>query len=259
MINCRTVFVSDFHLGTTACQSQALLNFLQQLDCRQLYLVGDIIDLWELKDGTPWPRGHEAIIQYLWELSTRIEIIYVVGNHDAPLRHLAQKYLGHIRIEKEVIHVAADGKRYWVVHGDAFDAHIQFPLWMTRLGDRLSSLLSIINRRFNRCRELLRIPYWSLANAVKQANGKARAYIDRYAMVLVNETRSRGLDGVICGHIHFPETRIIDGVLYANDGDWVDSRSALIENCDGHLSLYFDGMQTAAGEILAATETRQAA
>ncbi len=234
----RTVWISDLHLGTPGCQAGALLDFLKQVECDTLYLVGDIIDGWQLKRQWYWPQAHNDVVQKLLRKARKgTRVVFVPGNHD----EFARKYLGHnfggVEVLEEVIHTTADGRRLWVTHGDRFDGVIQCAKWLAYLGDNLYELTLTLNRHLNHWRARLGLPYWSLSAYLKLRVKKAVMYVNDFEEALANETRRRGLDGVVCGHIHHAEIRDIGGVLYCNDGDWVESCSALVEHFDGRLEL----------------------
>jgi UDP-2,3-diacylglucosamine pyrophosphatase LpxH len=237
-LNLRTVWISDIHLGTPGCQADALLDFLRHTDCDTLYLVGDIVDGWQLRRNWYWPQAHNDVLQKLLRKARKgTRVIYVPGNHD----EFARSYLGHnfggIDVAEEWIHTTADGRRLWVTHGDFFDGVVQCAKWLALVGDWAYTLTLRLNVQFNRLRARLGLPYWSLSNYLKQRVKRAVSYISDFESALAREARIRGMDGVVCGHIHHAEMRDIDGILYANDGDWVESLTALCEHPDGRLEI----------------------
>jgi UDP-2,3-diacylglucosamine pyrophosphatase LpxH len=237
-LNLRTVWISDIHLGTPGCQADALLDFLRHTDCDTLYLVGDIVDGWQLRRNWYWPQAHNDVLQKLLRKARKgTRVIYVPGNHD----EFARSYLGHnfggIDVAEEWIHTTADGRRLWVTHGDFFDGVVQCAKWLALVGDWAYTLTLRLNVQFNRLRARLGLPYWSLSNYLKQRVKRAVSYVSDFASALAREARIRGMDGVVCGHIHHAEMRDIDGILYANDGDWVESLTALCEHPDGRLEI----------------------
>ena len=234
----RTVFISDLHLGTPGCQATALLDFIKSSPSEHLYLVGDIVDGWQLRRRWFWPPLHNDVVQKLLRRAREgCRIVYVPGNHDEFARHFFGHQFGGIEVADDAVHVTADGKRLWVTHGDRSDGVIQCAKWLAYLGDNLYELTLTLNRHLNHWRARLGLPYWSLSAYLKLRVKKAVMYVNDFEEALANETRRRGLDGVVCGHIHHAEIRDIGGVLYCNDGDWVESCSALVEHFDGRLEL----------------------
>jgi UDP-2,3-diacylglucosamine pyrophosphatase LpxH len=234
----RTVWISDLHLGTPGCQADALLHFLRSVDCETLYLVGDIIDGWQLKRQWYWPQAHNDVVQKLLRKARKgTRVIFVPGNHD----EFARRYLGHtfggIDVAGECVHLTADGRRLWVIHGDHFDGVIQCAKWLAYVGDWAYELTLRINRHFNSLRARLGLPYWSLSKYLKLKVKRAVSYVGDFESAVAREAQRRGLQGVVCGHIHHAEMRSIDGVLYCNDGDWVESLTALVEHADGRLEI----------------------
>lgn len=234
----RSVWISDIHLGTPGCQAVALLNFLKHVECDTLYLVGDIIDGWQLRRQWYWPQTHNDVIQKLLRKARKgTRVIFIPGNHD----EFARRYLGHtfggIEVHEDFLHRTADGRLLWITHGDLFDAVVQHVRWLAYLGDTLYELTLRINRHFNSVRARLGLPYWSLSKYLKLRVKRAVSYIGSFEEAVAAEARRRGAQGVVCGHIHHAELRDIDGVLYANDGDWVESLTALVEHHSGQLEI----------------------
>lgn len=234
----RTIWISDTHLGTPGARAKDLLHFLKYTRSDTLYLVGDIVDGWQLKKRFYWPQEHNDVIQKLLRKARHgTRVIYIPGNHDEAARHYLGFNFGDIAIKQDDIHNTADGRKLWVVHGDLFDNVIQHARWLAYLGDRAYTLLLVLNRLLNKIRNSLNMPYWSLSQYLKHRVKSAVSFISAFETAMLKETRRRGCDGVVCGHIHKPEMREIDGILYANDGDWVESLSALVEHHDGRLEL----------------------
>ena len=234
----RTIWISDLHLGSLSCQATALLDFLRHTESERLYLVGDIIDGWQLRRRWFWPQAHNDIVQKVLRKARKgTTVVYTPGNHDAFGRHFLEHSFGGIELRDEVVHVTADGRRLLVVHGDLFDAVIQHAKWIAFVGDRLYLLALELNRWFNALRARLGFPYWSLSQFLKHKVKNAVSYITDFEIAVAQEARRRGVDGVVCGHIHKAEIRLIGGVLYCNDGDWVESLTALVEDADGKLSI----------------------
>ena len=234
----RTIWISDTHLGTSGCQAEHLLAFLRHCDSDTLYLVGDIIDGWRLKKRWSWPQAHNDVVQKLLrKVRKGTRVVYIPGNHDEFARQYAEHFFGGVEVKLEAEHQTADGKRLWITHGDQFDGVIQYAKWLAYLGDQLYTVILVTNHWFNRLRNRMGLGYWSLSQYLKHKVKDAVAFIYAYEQVLIHETRRRGYDGVVCGHIHKAEMREMDGVLYCNDGDWVESLTALVEHHDGRLEL----------------------
>jgi len=234
----RTAWISDLHLGTPGCKAEALLDFLREVDCDQLFLVGDIIDGWQLRRSWYWPQAHNDVVQKLLrKVRKGTRVIFVPGNHDEFARRYVDHEFGGIEVAHEWMHVTADGKRLWITHGDLFDGVIQCAKWLAYLGDTLYEFTLRLNNHFNSLRARLGLPYWSLSKYLKQKVKRAVSYISDFEIAVAREARKRGADGVVCGHIHHAEMRDIDGILYCNDGDWVESLTALVEHPDGRLEI----------------------
>jgi UDP-2,3-diacylglucosamine pyrophosphatase LpxH len=234
----RTIWISDVHLGTTGCQAKRLLQFLRATESDTLYLVGDIIDGWQLRRRWYWDQTHNNVVQTVLKKARKgTNVIFVPGNHDEAVRQFIDLDFGGIRIRDELIHVTADGKRMLVLHGDRFDGVIACAKWLAYVGDNLYTLALKINNLLNHWRARAGLPYWSLSQYLKLKVKNAVSYITSFEEALAGEARKKGVDGVICGHIHKPEIRDIDGITYCNDGDWVESLSALVEEFSGELRL----------------------
>jgi UDP-2,3-diacylglucosamine pyrophosphatase LpxH len=234
----RSVFISDVHLGTPGCQAEALLDFLRCVQSERLYLVGDIVDGWQLRRRWYWPQAHNDVVQKLLRRVRKgSQVIFVPGNHD----EFARRYIGHhfggIEVVEDCIHRTADGRQFWVTHGDLFDGVVQCARWLALVGDRLYEAALKLNRHLNSMRARMGLPYWSLSRYLKLKVKRAVSFIGDFETAVAREARRRGVDGVICGHIHHAELREIDGVVYANDGDWVESLTALVEHADGRLEI----------------------
>jgi UDP-2,3-diacylglucosamine pyrophosphatase LpxH len=237
-LHVRTVFISDVHLGSRGCSADYLLDFLHAVHCDTLYLVGDIIDLWSLKRSLFWPQSHSNVIRtILGKAKHGTRVIYIPGNHDAPFREHVGMQFGNVEIMKDAVHQTADGRRFWVLHGDDFDNVIKASPLLAYVGHHLYDFILWLNRHVNAVRRGCGFSYWSVAAFLKGKMSKANKYIANYERALASEARQRGVDGVICGHIHRAEITQLDDVLYCNDGDWVESCTTLIEDHQGRLSL----------------------
>jgi UDP-2,3-diacylglucosamine pyrophosphatase LpxH len=234
----RTVWLSDIHLGSPECRINLLLDFLRHVRCEQLYLVGDIIDLEHLRREFYWPASHTEALRLLLKKSQEgTRIVYLPGNHDHDLHAMAGVKFGNIEIAAQAIHTTRDGRRLLVTHGDQFDAVVRRPSLGVWLGGFACRRLLTLNRLAHWLHDLLDLPYWSLAQHVKARFPGAQRYIERYQNATLAAARDAQLDGVVCGHIHRADLRTIDGLTYCNDGDWVESCTALVENLAGELSL----------------------
>lgn len=234
----RTVFISDVHLGFRGCQADYLLDFLTQLRADQLVLVGDILDLWSLKKSLYWPASHQAVVRQILKLAREgTKVIYVPGNHDEECRELCGAEVAGIEVRRDFIHETADGKRFLVLHGDDFDGAVAFSAALRGLGEWLYDGMVWLGRGVAWVRRRGGFGYWSLASWVKQQVPDARRYIDRFEQAAAHAARKHGLDGVICGHIHRPGIRDVEGIRYCNDGDWVEHCTALVEDRSGELAI----------------------
>jgi UDP-2,3-diacylglucosamine pyrophosphatase LpxH len=241
-LHVRGAWISDVHLGTRDARADVLLEMLEALRSETLYLVGDIIDGWQLRKGWYWPGSHDRVVRHLLRLAAQgTRVVFIPGNHDEFLRPYAGLAFGAIEIRRDVMHTTAAGARLWVTHGDDFDAVLLHVPWLAHLGDTLYMFSLRLNRWLNRMRALVGRPYWSLSQYLKGRVKNAVNHISRFETLLANEARRRGCGGVVCGHIHRAELRLFeDGTetVYANCGDWVESQTFLAEDRDGALRLY---------------------
>ena len=236
----RAVFISDLHLGTPGCQAEALIEFLKSHTSDYLYLVGDIVDGWQLRRKWYWPQAHNDVVQKLLRRARKgCRVVYIPGNHDEFARGFVGHHFGGIEVTEEASHTLVDGRKLLLIHGDYFDAVVKYAKWLAYVGDNLYELALRLNRHLNRVRARMGLPYWSLSAFLKSKVKKALNFIADFEKALAHEAQKRGYQGVVCGHIHRAEIRMIDGVLYCNDGDWVESRSALVEHVDGRLELIY--------------------
>jgi len=234
----RSIWISDVHLGTSGAKADRLCDFLKYNSCDTLYLVGDIIDGWRMKKRAYWPQQHINVIRRILTRSKRgTKIIYITGNHDEFLRRYSGMSFGNIHLVDEWIHKSPTGKKYWVVHGDGYDAVVFNKKWLVVIGDAAYDSLLKLNVWFNRARNALGMRQWSLSSYVKNKVRNAFSIINNYETTLADECVKRKLDGVMCGHIHHPEVKQINGIQYANCGDWVESCSAIVEDKQGAITL----------------------
>ena len=234
----RTIFISDVHLGTRGCKAELLAEFLVRNSCDTLYLVGDIIDGWQLKRRWFWNESQTRVVQeILRKVDEGTHVIYVPGNHDEFLRPYCGRSVAGIDVVLETIHETADGRRLLVLHGDQFDGVIGYAKWLAHVGDWAYSFALLLNDRLHMVRRRLGLPYWSLSAYLKRKVKNAVEYVSRFELVVARAAAPKGVDGVLCGHIHQAEIRQIGPILYLNDGDWVESCTALVEDARGHLEI----------------------
>lgn len=238
----RSIFISDIHLGTNDCKAVLLLDFLRNNTSEKLYLVGDIIDGWKIQQNRwRWKKSHSEVVRKILKISRKTEVIYITGNHDEFLRPLLPYDIGfgNVSISNQYEHLGADGKRYLVTHGDLFDGITRLAPWLSFLGDKAYDFVLILNNRYNYFRHKLGLGYWSLSGYLKRRVKKAVDFVFKFEKNLADYCKRKGFDGVICGHIHTAEIKDIEGITYMNDGDWVESCSALVEHIDGRWEIIY--------------------
>lgn len=242
----RTVFISDTHLGSRGCQAAALSKFLKYVRCERLYLVGDIVDMWRLKQKWYWPGEHNNVLRrILNQTKHHTEVILVPGNHDEAARQFLHSDFGGIRVMPYAVHVTADGQRLLVIHGDQFDLVVKHSRFVSMLGSKAYEGLIWFNRPYNAARRSVGLPYQSLSKSIKGKVKSACMFISKFEDTLAHEANRRGLDGVVCGHIHEPAAREADAnqtTSYYNCGDWIENCTALVEHHDGRLEV-IDGIK----------------
>ena len=235
----RSIFLSDIHLGTRGCQSERLLSFLREFESENLFLIGDIIDFWAMRRTIQWSASHNTVVQKVLRRARHGEkVVFIPGNHDEVLREYIGTTFGDILIAQEWQHTTVDGKRLLLIHGDEFDQVTRHHRWVALLGDFAYDLLVIVNAWLSWLRRILRISgYWSLAGYAKRKVKSAVNFIYNFEDSVIHSAHERGLDGVVCGHIHSAVIKNIENLLYINCGDWVDSCTAIVEHLDGRLEL----------------------
>ena len=234
----RTIFISDTHLGTRGCKAETLADFLAHNDCDTLFLVGDIVDGWQMKRRWFWTDAQSQVVaQILRKVDQGRRVIFVPGNHDEFARDFAGRFFAGVAITNEALHETADGRMLWVLHGDRFDGVIACAKWLAHAGDWAYGMALRLNDALFALRKRAGLPYWSLSAWLKHKVKNAVEYISRFEEVVALEAQKRGVDGVVCGHIHHAEIRKIGDVLYLNDGDWVESCSALVEDARGTMEI----------------------
>jgi len=234
----RSLFISDIHLGSKAAKADFLIDFLRHHEAAKIYLVGDIVDGWRLKRSWHWPQSHNDVVQKLLRQARKgAEIVYVAGNHDEFLRLFQGVHFGGIVVCDRVVHEAADGRRYLVIHGDQFDTIVHNVRWLAYLGDRAYDAAILVNRVVSRVRGLFGLSYWSFSSWAKVKVKKAVNFIWAFQEVLCEEARRSDVDGIICGHIHHAVIEHLGDVTYINTGDWVESCTAVVEHFDGRFEI----------------------
>jgi UDP-2,3-diacylglucosamine pyrophosphatase LpxH len=229
-----TVWISDVHLGTPGCWAHALLEFLRTTDCQTLYLVGDMIDGWQLRRSWYWPQLHNDVVQKILRKARKgTHVVFSPGNHDEFARRYRALNFGGVKVREDCVHVLADGRRLWITHGDLFDGVIQCANWLAHVGDRAYEFTLKVNRHVNALRARMGLPYWSLSRYLKLKVKRAVSYVSDFELAVAREARKRGVHGVVCGHIHHAEMREIEGILHCNDGEWVESLTAMVEHHRG--------------------------
>nr|NUR37941.1 UDP-2,3-diacylglucosamine diphosphatase [Sphingomonas sp.] len=235
---CRTIWISDTHLGTSGCQAELLLDFLKSTECETLFLVGDIIDGWQLRKGWYWPPRHNDVVRCVLKKAKHgTRVVYIPGNHDEAFRDYVGLNLGGVELLPEAIHETADGRKLLILHGDEFDGVVLYARWLAFLGDSAYTLLLKLNGLLNRIRKWRGLPYWSLSAKIKKRVKNAVQFISSFEQAVAHAAVERGADGVVCGHIHTAEIRKMGNVTYYNDGDWVESCTALVEHPDGRMEI----------------------
>lgn len=238
VLSFRSIWISDIHLGTRGCQAAFLLEFLRHTESQNLFLVGDILDGWALKRSWYWPQSHNDVVQKILRKARKgTRVVFIPGNHDEAVRQFVGMAFGDIEIADELVHLTADGRKFLILHGDLFDGVIQCAKWLAVVGDVAYGFTLHLNRWYNRLRANMGQGYWSLSQYLKHKVKGAVNFVSQFEVAVAGEAKRRHLDGVICGHIHHAEIREIDGITYCNDGDWVESLTALVELETGELQL----------------------
>ena len=251
----RTAWISDMHLGTRGANANSLLDFLRQYDFENLYVVGDLIDIWSMRRGRYWPQTHNDVIQKILRKARKgTRVVYIPGNHDELVGDFCGSY-GNIDIQRHAIHVTATGKRILVIHGHELDTVVQNVKWLAFAGDVGYQFLLSLNPAINLVRRRFGLGYWSLSSYAKKRVKDAVNFIGRFEEAVAHYAEQFKVDAVLCGHIHSVAIRKIQNIEYYNCGDWVETCSALVEDYAGEISLvsYLPRVQSAAREAELAT------
>lgn len=234
----KTVWISDVHIGSRMTQTALLLDFLYSIETENLFLVGDIIDVWSLTLRWHWEQRHTNLIRrFLSFARDGTKVVFIAGNHDDVFRDFVGFKFGEVEIRKDCVYETSAGKKLLVLHGDEFDLVTSKYKWLAVLGSYVYETLLYVNRFYNRLRRLLGLEYWSLAGYLKRRTKNVVRVISNFEFALANAAKLRGFAGVVAGHIHHPETRVLDGVTYYNCGDWVESCTALVEDLSGRIRI----------------------
>ncbi|WP_143871303.1 UDP-2,3-diacylglucosamine diphosphatase [Catenovulum sediminis] len=236
----QTIWLSDIHLGCKDCKAQYLLDLLNKVEAKTIYLVGDIIDIWALERRFNWPKLHNQVVDTLIDKAKQgTRVIYIPGNHDEKVRKYIGMTFADIEIHQDYIHTTLQDKKLLVIHGDVFDGKVCLGKWQSRLGDVLYDFLLFLNRVCYATRKRFGWGYWSLAGYIKSRVKGANEAIKRYQDAAIEYAKTRGTDGIVCGHIHQPDMIYRDDILYCNDGDWLENCTMLAENLDGSIELIY--------------------
>jgi len=240
-VKVRTLFVSDIHLGTRFCRAKQLLSFLKKYEAETLYLIGDIIDGWQLKRSWYWPELHEEVLRAIMDKAARgSRVVYITGNHDDFLRQPGRKLIkspAALEVADTAIHTTADGKRFLLMHGDQLDAVMRNVPWLMHVGDVAYDTLIAVNYAYNKIAESLGFKYHSIAAWGRASVKRAVTFISEFEEALAAAGRDEDVDGVICGHLHQAAIRNIGKMCYVNTGDWVENCTAIVETMNGRLEL----------------------
>lgn len=233
-----SIWLSDIHLGCKDCKADFLLRYLDSIECDRIFLVGDIVDFWALRRRMHWPDSHNQVLNLLLKKAQDgTEVIYLPGNHDGLMKPYEKLLFGSIEIHNEYIYQTISGKKLLMLHGDKYDSQVCFGRWQAKIGDLLYDVLLWLNRTHHKLRKLLGQPYWSLASYIKTRVKKANEAIARYKDAAVEDAKKQGADGIVCGHIHHPQLCLERGIVYCNDGDWIENCTSMVETKDGNLRL----------------------
>lgn len=234
----RSIWISDIHLGTPGCNADLLVDFLKHTESEHLYLVGDIVDGWRLRRSWYWPPRHNDVVRRVLKKAKQgTRVIYIPGNHDEALRPYAGIDIGGVEVHKDFVHTTADGRKLLILHGDEFDGVVLYARWLAFLGDQAYALLLVLNRWVNAVRRKFNMPYWSLSAHIKRKVKNAVEFVSRFEDAVKQVAAQRGVDGVVCGHVHTAEITQSGNITYYNDGDWVESCTALVEHADGRMEI----------------------
>lgn len=235
----RTIWVSDIHLGTRGCKTDALLRFLEEAKAETIYFVGDILDIERCKTKVFWPKSHTKCLRKILKLaSNKTKVIYIPGNHDQEFRFLPKgSKFGNIEVKNEDCYLLADGRKAYILHGDKFDAIVTKYKLITKIGGILYDYSISLNNIINWFRRKFGLKYWSFSGFLKQKSKSAINIIYNYENLMANYAKEKGYDVIISGHIHNPEIKDLNGIQYINCGDFVENCTAVFEDKEGQIEI----------------------
>lgn len=234
MTKYKSIFISDLHLGSKASQPEPILQLLRENEFSSIFLVGDIIDGWRLRQKWYMPSEHIAFLRYIFKLSTQTNtsILYITGNHDEFLRDADIDYFGNIMVADEAL---LPRQNMVILHGDQFDGIMNNCKWLMPIGDALYTLLVAINYHMNTVRNWFGLPYWSLSKYLKSKSKQAMSFISNYEKEAADYAKQNKFAKIMCGHIHAPANKTINGVEYWNIGDMCETLTCILETEEGEL------------------------
>lgn len=224
----KAVIVSDVHLGTEASKAKELLEFLEQHPSEILIINGDFIDGWALAKGSKWKNKHTKVVSRILDISRKIPVVWIRGNHDEFLHEFMHMHLGKLQVEEHYVLDVGVGKKYFIFHGDILDVFITKWKWLAKIGGVGYGLALKLNTLYNKWRAWRGLPYYSISKDIKRGVKAAVNYITDFEVSAIKLAEQHNCDGVICGHIHHAESRQIAGKHYLNSGDWVESMTAIV-------------------------------
>ena len=215
------LFISDVHLGSKGSNAELLLEMLKEYEPKELIIVGDFIDGWLLKKRHYWTQDFSNVIRKILSYTKKgTKVTYITGNHDDFLRSYIPIYFGdNINVVNEMV-----WEDYFITHGDLYDGIVQMK-WLGKLGSfgyELAISLDMLMKKFGYKKTLSKFLKKKVKDAVK--------FITNFEEQLVYQSKKRNCKGVVCGHIHTPENKYIDGIHYLNCGDWIENNSYIIYN-----------------------------
>jgi len=240
MTKINSLFISDVHLGNVNSQANKLNDVLKKYEFKNLFIIGDFIDMTAMKRKYYWNSDHSKVIQKVLKLSRKgVNVVYIVGNHDFFIRSIlidGSIKFGDILICNEFIHTTKGGEKILMIHGDCFDGFVMTHPFLYWLGDISYEFSLRINKVYNKIRSIFGLNYWSLSAYLKTKVKNVVKFLSEYKSVSAKKVLSSGCDSIMIGHTHSPE--IVLGEYY-NTGDFCESCSYIIEDLNGNIELRF--------------------
>ena len=233
----QAIIASDLHLGIKDSKTDEFIEFIESHPTELLILNGDIIDGWALNRGSKWRKSHTKVISKLLKISNKTRIIWIRGNHDEFVQEFMNNHIGSIEIREDYI-LKVNTKKYYCFHGDVIDVFITKYKWLAKIGSVGYDFALWLNRVYNGYRKWRKLPYISISQKIKESVKVATNYVNDFEVTALSMATKKGCNGVICGHIHQPADRMIDGKRYLNSGDWIENMSAICINNEGMVYLY---------------------